>query len=314
MQFTYKKRVGIIRGGIGKHYASSLEKGGDIISHIFENLSDKYKPVDVLIDKDGVWHVSGIPIMPADLAHRVDVVWNTAHPNASLVLENFSIPNVGLSLFSHALENSKEMLREHMKGIGVSMSRAVILPVYQKDFDGPRERYSIKKAKEVFEKFGSPWIVKLASLSRSGSFTPESSMGVHLAKTFNELVAAIEDGVSHQTSILVEEFISGKVASVHSLSHFRNEETYIFPPVNVFGQLSSLEKEKLSMLAEDLHSHIGAKHYLKSNFVLNKRGKIYLLDFESTPNLKPFSHFTQACDSVGAKVEHVVEHILERAL
>ena len=183
------------------------------------------------------------------------------------------------------------------------MPRSIILPVYQKDFDGPRERYSIKKAKEVHEKFAPPWIVK--------SFTPDANMAVHLAHTFNELVAGIEDGVNHGKSILVEEFIEGKVASLHSVPGFRGQELYIFPAVNVFGNISLEEKEKLSSLVKDLHAHLGAKHYLKSDFLLNKRGKVYFLDFESIPNLKPFSHFSQACESVGVKMHHVIEHILE---
>ena len=47
-----------------------------------------------------------------------------------------------------SLENSKEMLKEHMERIGVDMPKHIVLPVYQQDFDGPRERYAIKKAKE----------------------------------------------------------------------------------------------------------------------------------------------------------------------
>jgi hypothetical protein len=329
MPSDIKKRIGILRGGFGKHYGSSLHKGGDILSHIFENLSHKYKTFDILIDKKGIWHINGVPIMPAELANKIDLVWDTTYPSFSVTLNNFSIPNIGVSSFSHALENSKEMLREHIAQIGVSMPRSIILPIYQKDFDAcppslrsgeggrgsraspvdglrPRERYAIRKAKEIHEKFAGYWIVR--------SLTPETNMGVHLAKTFNELVMAIEDGVKHKTSILVEEFISGKVASVHSVPGFRGQNFYVFPPVNVFGSFSSKEKERLIDLTKNLHNHLGVRHYLKSNFILNKRNKIYLLDFESIPNLKSFSHFSQACESVGAEMHHVIEHILERAL
>lgn len=308
-----QKRIGILRGGTGEHYKSSLKKGGDIISYIHENLSDKYKPVDILIDKDYVWHVNGLPISPSDLVQRVDVVWNTSHPSLSNILESLSIPNIGATSFFGALQNSKEMLQNHMRSIGVAMPRHIILPIYQRDFDGPRERYSVKKAKAVFEKFGSPWIVK--------SLTSNSNMSVHLAKTFNELVAAIEDGVKHQNSILVEEFIVGKVASVHSVAGFRMRdlpaqagEIYVFPPANIFGEVSPLEKEKLIKLVKDLHNHLGAKHYLKSVFVLHPRGKIYLMHIDSMPNLKPNSHFSEICESVGTKLDNIVEHILESAL
>ncbi|MFA6076483.1 MAG: hypothetical protein WC735_00190 [Candidatus Paceibacterota bacterium] len=309
-----KKRVGILRGGVGAHYTTSLKRGGDIISHIFENLGDKYKVVDILIDKDHIWHLGGLPISPSDLAHRVDVVWNTTLPSYSNILESLSIPNIGVSAFSHTLENSKEMLREHMKKKGISMPRSVVLPLYQKDFDGSRERYAIKKAKEVFEKFGSPWIIKSAwaDASRDRSFTPDANMAVHLAHTFNELVAGIEDGVNHEKSILVEEFIAGKVASVHSVANFRGENVYTFPLNNFFTNFSQNEKEKINALAKDLHTHIGAEHYLKLDFILTPRGKVYLLEFESTPNLKLHSHFSQACNSVGAKMHEVVEHIIEQ--
>jgi len=306
MQSSIKKRVGILRGGASKHYASSLKRGGDVISSIFENLSHKYKVFDILIDREGIWHINGVPIMPNDLIHKVDIIWNTGDHSFSVILDSLSIPHISNTFFSITLENSRDMLREHMKKIGLNMPRHMLLPVYQKDFDGPRERYSIKKAKEVHAKFAGPWVVK--------SFTPDSSMGVHLANTFNELVEGIEDGVKHKESILVEEFISGKVASVHSVPNFRGEETYVFPPVNVFGNFSSSEKEKLVSLTKELHNHIGTKHYLKSNFVLNKRGKVYLLELESMPNLKSFSHFAQACESVGAKMHHVVEHILEQTI
>lgn len=301
-----KKRIGILRGGTGKHYASSLKKGGEIILHISENLGGKYKPIDILIDKDYIWHCGGIPVNPGDLVHKVDIIWNTSHPSFSSILDSLSIPNISASSFSSALENSKDMLREHMKQIGVQVPRSVVLPVYQKDFDGPRERYAIKKAKEVFEKFSAPWIVK--------SFTEDSNMGMHVAKTFPELVDSIEDGVRHNKSILVEEFIAGKIATVHSVPQFRNQDIYTFPLGNSFGSFSPAEKEKLNNLAKDLHQHIGARHYLKSDFVLTPRGKVYLLQIDGMPDLKPDSHFSQVCESVGVKTHHVIEHILESVL
>src|SRR3989339_1673267 len=177
------KRVGVLRGGSGKHYASSLKKGGEIISHIFEKLGHISKPVDIFIDKNHIWHCGGVPINPSDLINKIDIAWNVAHPSLSSILDSLSIPHISTPAFSSTLENSKELLREHMKEIGLQMPRSIIIPAYQKDFDGPRERYAIKKAKEIFEKFSAPWIVK--------SFTPNSNMGVHLAKTFGELSEAI---------------------------------------------------------------------------------------------------------------------------
>ena len=275
-----KKRIGIIRGGMGDYYTSSLKKGGDIISYIFENLSEKYRVFDILIDKKGVWHLNGVPVKPADLIHKIDVIWNTTHPSVSVILKNFSIPNIGADSFSTVLENSKEMLEKHMAQIGLKMPRCIVSP---------------KSAKEVFEKFGSPWIVKKNNEAK-------------VVKTFDELAEIINSG----SSLTVEEFITGKIASVHSLPKFRNQHIYTFPIGNSFGIFSADEKEKLATLTKDLHKYIGAKHYLKLDFILDKRGKVYLLGIESTPNLKLDSHFSQVCESVGAKMHQVVEHILEQ--
>jgi D-alanine-D-alanine ligase-like ATP-grasp enzyme len=296
----------IIRGGEGENYASSLKRGGELIAHINEHLSDKYTVSDILIDKEGNWHIHGMPVMPSDVAHRVDVVWNTAHPGVSAALSGLTLPHVGTHPFASALQTSREMLKDHIKNMDIELPRSIILPLYQEDFDGPRERYSIKKAKEVFEKFSSPWLVK--------TLTPDAGMGMHLAKTFPELVNAIEDGVKHQKSILVEEFIVGKVASVHSVPGFRGDEKYVFPPVNTFGNFSPDEKARLGFLAKELHGHAGAGHYLKADFVVNSRGNIYLFNIDTHPDVRQGSHFSQACESVGAPVHHVVEHILERNL
>ena len=300
-----KKRIGILRGGTGRHYKSSLQKGGEIISHLSEKLGEKYKPVDVLIDRDHIWHVNGVPIVPGNLVHKIDMAWNLSHPSFSNILTSLAIPTVGSGSFLGALMNDREMFRKHIKDIGVAMPRHIVLPVYQKDFDGDREKYPIKKAKEIFDKFSSPWIVK--------SLTSDYDMGIHIAKTFPALINAIEDGVARGHSIIIEEFISDKVASLHSVLGFRGEDIYTFPVVSISGSFSSNEREKLSEIAKYLHKHIDAEHYLKSDFALNSRGKVYLLSVELHPDLKKDSHFHQVCESVGAKAHHVVEHILEGA-
>ena len=124
----------------------------------------------------------------------------------------------------------------------------------------------------------------------------------------------MENGRRQKKEILVEEFIPGKIASIHSVPKFRNEEIYIFPLGNSFGVFSAEEKNKLTSLAKTLHIHLGAKHYLKSDFLLTPRGKIYLLQIEENPDLKQDSHFSQVAESVGAKISDVVEHILEQVL
>ena len=297
-----KKIVGILRGGSGDFYKSSVDIGSDFFAHILKDLSDKWKPLDILIDKKEIWHINGLPIKPIDLIHRVDVVWNFSHPKYSNILKGFKIPVVGEDYFSYGMKNSREMLKEHMKQIGVEMPKHFLLPKYQEDMDGLKEEYSIKKAKEVLQKFPAPWIVR--------SLAVDKDMGVHVAKTFPELVSAIEDCINHNESILVEELITGKNAFTHNVSNFRGKDIYTFP----VGNFSKNEKEKLDTLSKDIHQHIGVFQYLKSNFIVSPNRGIFLTSIEFFPDLREVAHFDKICKSVGAKKEHVIEHILESVL
>jgi D-alanine-D-alanine ligase-like ATP-grasp enzyme len=281
-----KIRVGIVRGGNGEIYLSSLKNGGDIISHILEHLSDKYKIMDILIDKDHIWHMNGLPINPSDLMNKVDVVWNTSHSTFSNIIETLSLPYIGNKSFLWTLKNNKDMLRQHLKSTGVSVPRIMVNP---------------KNARAVFEKFPAPWTVKIKN---------ELGNEVKIAKTFNELAEAIQE----KGDVIVEEFISGKVASVHAVPSFRGQDIYTFPLGNTFGVFSAEEKEIINNKAKELNKHIGNSDYLKADFVLNNQGKIYLLNMEFTPDFNNGSHFHQVCESVGVKTHNVLEHIINRAL
>jgi D-alanine-D-alanine ligase-like ATP-grasp enzyme len=298
-----KKKVGILRGGKGKHYEKSLNKGGEIILHILEKLGDRYQVLDIFIDKNDIWHFAGKEIKPAELMHRVDIVWNVSSPSYSNVLQSFSIPTIGADVFHNSVIQNRALLEEHMKKVGISLPRYFVIPVYQKDFDGDKDKFVIKKAKEVHAKFAGPWFVK--------SFAHDANMGTHIAKIFPELINAISDCVEHNESILIEEFISGKNISTHAVAGFRNKENYIFPNTE---NLSKLEKENLQKAAEQLHKHFNNPKYLHSEFVLDLRkgsNKIYLRNIEFNPDLSDNSHLSGACNAVGVNTHDIVAHILE---
>jgi len=294
------RRVGILRGGTGVHYESSLREGGHLIVAITENLSHKWKPVDILIDRSGVLHASGVPINPSQLMQKVDIVWSTLHPVYSKVLEDFSIPNISVSPFSETLKNNRTMLRDHMQKSGINMPRHLLLPAYQYDFDQDPQIYAVKKAKEVFEKFGGPWMLR--------PFPENPHLSPHVAKTYPDLSRAILELINPEHSILIEELIPGKNIETHSLGGFRGEEVYTFP---VHG-VSTEDKARISSLARDLHKHFGDNFYLNSHFVLHPRGKIYLTNIKFSPDFNQGSHFQQAFDMVGSKSHHVIDHVLDR--
>jgi D-alanine-D-alanine ligase-like ATP-grasp enzyme len=298
-----KKRVGILRGGHKEHYEKSLQKGGEIILHIHENLSDKWKTIDILVDGNGIWHAEGIPIKPAELINKVDIVWNTSHPNFSVILKSFDIPVVGVDSFSFLLSQNRSILQENMKEIGIKMPRHFVIPAYQEDIDGSRDRFILKKAKEVHEKFSPSWVIK--------SLTNDPYIGIHIAKTYPELIDAIEDIVNHGKSILVEELIHGKEISNHTISGFRGQEIYSTP---VLEKVSPVEKENLNKISKDIHKHFNIQNYLNSVFILHPKRGVFLKSIEFLPDLKEDSHFHKSSLYIGSSTKQMIDHILENVL
>lgn len=294
---TRKKKIGIIHQGDKDR--DSFMSANTIFLFLNSNLNDKYEPIDIFIDENNNWFFNGVSIIPSDLMHKLDLVWNLGHSNTLGVLNNLSIPNISIPAFTSTLKKSKEMFREHMQNTEVYIPNHFIIPTYQLDFDGPIENFAVKKAKQVFEKFSSPWIIR--------SFNKDISMGIHIAKTYPELVNAIIDGAEHGNSLLVEELINGKEATIHTLKNYRNEEIYTFGD----NDIPLKEKEKLGKISKDLHQYLGDNNYFKLDFILTPRGNVYFKNMEFIPDFNEKSHFCESCEAVGIKPKNIIEHILD---
>ena len=98
---------------------------------------------------------------------------------------------------------------------------------------------------------------------------------------------------------------------MHSVSGFRNQDTYIFPNIE---NLSKLEKENLEKAAEQLHKHFNNPKYLHSEFILDLRGKVFLKNVQFSPDLSKESYLCQSCDYIGANPQDLVACILDSGL
>lgn len=304
-QFLNKqKRIGILRGGGGDSHSKSLEEGGNFISYVIENLYPKWKPVDIYVDGDDKWHMSGLPILPTTLFGKVDVIWNTIPAKYNKLLHDLSLPQVGHTAFASLLQDNKEAFSNFANQNNIKTLRRIVFPVYQSDFDGNQQEYILTKAKEVWKKFSPPWVVR--------SYGTDRNVAVRVAKTFPDLVEVITDMVYRGDSILVEELISGKAVTTHSVPGFRGEDLYHFPTSSPY-KLTKEEKDGLVEATKKIHQSIGG-HYLKADFVINPKTGIHLIDFNLEPDYRENSHFSDACQSIGARPSSVISHIFERIL
>lgn len=328
--------VGVIRGGISDRRNTSLDNGAAVLSCLRNNpMNEKYKPIDIFIDKDGVWHINGIPMSMEKISQRVDVIINTLQGDygedgmVQKILEEWNIPYTGSDSLVSAMSYNKFLTKQEFAKLGIKTPRHILYPAYHEDFDEPRERYSQNKAREVWERLPPPWVVK--------PLTGGSSMGVHVCKTFQELVEAFEEGISQKVSILVEEFIKGKEVAVCVINNFRNKNIYTLPPIGIkipegktffdkdlkqCGHLlgacpcnfSFEEKDELERLASLIHGELKLGHYSKSDFIINPKRGIYALEVNSLPEFTEMSLMPKALEAVGSSIPEFIDHIIKLAL
>jgi len=329
-------KVGVIRGGISGEYKVSLASGAQVLSHLRSDiLNKKYKAVDIFIDLDGVWYINGIPTTLDKLMHKVDVIINALHGDygedgkVQQLLELHNIPYTGSGPLSSAIGYNKFLSKQEFTKLGIKTPKHILFPAYQIGFDGEKSKYAFKKAREVWERLPPPWIVK--------PLTGGSSMGVHVCKTFQSLVEAFQVGVNEHVSVLVEEFINGKEATVGVINNFRNQKVYALPPVEIRipktstffdnevkyngaseeicpGNFTHEEKRELERLASLIHTGMDLSHYSRSDFIIHPKRGIFALEVNTLPGLTDQSLMPKALQAVGSTMPEFIEHIINLAI
>lgn len=305
-------RVGILRGGPEPFYEASLLEGGKILEHMYDHLGNSVQLFDIWIDKGGVWHLRGIPVLPTDLLSKVDLVWNTTHGDPASILQSLQVSKVSPTLFTNSLLRNRSLLEEHLSLRQIAMPRSIIIPAYQVDFDGEFDNFISKRAKEIWQKFSPPWI--LSAVSNNPNYAKR------VVKTFPELFEVLAQFLSAGEGVLVEELILGKDATIHSIAGFRGNKWYHLPAGHVQNRMFSLahfdqhEKTVLKSEAQKILEHLGHDGYAKLELVITPRNKVYLKNISFHPDFGDHSHLHAALDAFGVERREVLEHMLKKAL
>ncbi len=339
-------KVGVIRGGISSEYEVSLKTGENVLSHLRgEELNHKYSTVDIIIDRDGVWYINGLPTTMEKIFHKVDVIFNALHGDfgedgkLQQILEQWKIPYTGSGPLASSIGYNKALSKEVFNSLGIKTPQHILFPAYLEDMDSNmkdgededehKKKYAVKKAGEVFRKLAPPWIVK--------PLTGGSSMGVHMCKTLPALVRAFEVGANEKVSVIVEELIEGKEATVGVVNNFRGQDIYVLPPIEIRvpknfdffdyeakysgkseeicpGCFKEEEKRELERLALLIHSGLNLSHYSRSDFIVHPKKGIYALEVNTLPGLTNESLIPKGLRAVGASVPQFIDHIIKMAL
>ncbi|HRY62370.1 MAG TPA: D-alanine--D-alanine ligase family protein [Candidatus Paceibacterota bacterium] len=318
----HKMRVAVLRGGPSTEYDVSLVTGGNVL----RALQNKYHTKDILIDKDGVWHMDGLPTHPEKACRHVDVVFNAMHGEygedgkVQQILNLLSVPYTGSGAAASSMAMNKATTKQIFSRHGIKTPMGMV-------FDSELSPSEI--AHSTFRKISPPWIVKPVNGG--------SSVGTSIARNFEELGRAVINAFGYGNSVLMEEFISGREATCGVIDNFRGQKNYSLLPVEIIkpkhrdffdyeckydgtskeicpGNFDSSAKEEIQNLAMKIHNAMGLRHYSRSDFIVTPRRGIYALEVNTLPGLTPESLFPKSLAAIGCKYEHFLDHLINLAL
>lgn len=314
-------KVAVIRGGPSSEYEVSLKTGNSVL----RNLSAEHEGHDVFIDRAGRWHYGGVPHLPEHLLRHFDVVFNALHGEygedgkVQRLLRNLGVRYTGSRALASAMAMDKVLTKERVAGSGIRV------PIHAIVVQGDDLR---AKALELWRTFPQPCVVKPAGLG--------SSVGLTLVKTFDQMEPALRLALQNSAAAVVEEYISGKEATVGVIDDFRDKKMHALPPVEIRlpagkdlfdyeakyggateelcpGSFTPEEVRELKRLAEAAHGILNLRHYSRSDFIVTPKRGIYFLETNTLPGLTNESLLPKALATDGSSLQEFLRHIIQLA-
>jgi len=317
-----KTIVGVLRGGTSSEYPLSLKTGAAVMAALPQ---EKYETRDILIDKEGLWHLRGMPSTPGRALAQLDVAINALHGGVGedgtvqRLLTRSGVPFAGSRALSSGLALHKIRAREVLRKAEIPMPRAVSFSVKNQMTTGDM-------ADAIFSRFGPPYMVKPPAEG--------SSRGIRYVPTINDLPDAIGDVLDEFGAALVEEYLLGDHVTVGVIEFFRDEPVYALPPAHIQMPKGSLYydphseeqsanhlvpshfshdiKSILADLARKAHRALKLAHFSDSDFVVTRR-KVYLLETNASPHFHEQAAFPRMLEAIGSSLPEFLEHAITLA-
>ena len=297
-------RVAVVMGGPSAEREVSIESGQAVmralatLGHDAQSLDFDGRFVDALRD-----------IAP-------DVVFNALHGTGGEdgtiqgILEWLGIPYTGSDVTSCALAMDKHLTKKLLSAEG--------LPT---------------PAWDTFDLAGGTLPMLPGSLNLPIVVKPRSSgssAGVSIVRTHEEWTKAMINVAPRTTQILAEEFIPGREFSSGVLGEealplveiIAGDEFYSYDakskpggsrhlvPAPIDGDLTA----RLQMLALSVHRLLGLRDYSRTDFIVTKEGRPYILEINALPGLTPLSLLPDEARAAGIPFEALIERLLQYAL
>ncbi|MHB1163092.1 MAG: D-alanine--D-alanine ligase family protein [Minisyncoccota bacterium] len=313
--------VGVLRGGPSREHDVSLKSGAAILANLPE---EHFLARDIYIDRSGEWYDRGRATTPERVLRQVDAVLIGLHGGygedgeVQKLLERFGVPYAGADSFGSYLAMHKLMSKVHAREAGL------FTPEFRHVEQGA-DTEAI--AYEIIRTLHQPVVVKPVGWG--------SSIGVSVVGGYAPVLAALNElFVLGAPSILVEEYIHGREATLGVVEGLRGEELYALPAIEIIpaegsffsydakysgatrevcpANFSRVITEDLQRSARVMHRALALRDYSRSDFIVAPTG-IYYLETNTLPGLTKESLLPRSLAAVGIPFPDFLSHLVNLA-
>lgn len=230
------------------------------------------------------------------------------------MLEVLGIPYIGSGVWSSALAIDKIRAKVFYEHYGIATPQSLTM------YDAP----SLSGA-EVIEKLGSPCVVKPACEG--------SALGVHIAKTAEEVDQAMAEAFTHDREVLIETYIQGTELTVAVLG---NDDPVALPVIQIVPQaefydfqskyapggsrhicpapLSEEDTKHAQETALAAHRALGCRGISRTDIILDAAGKCWTLETNTVPGMTSTSLLPDSARAAGISFPELCTTLVRYAL
>ncbi len=230
-------------------------------------------------------------------------------------LELLGIPYQGSGVLGSAMAMDKNLSKIRYKNNGLPIAKWEI--VENIDFD----------SSALMKSLTLPVVVKPVHVG--------SSLGLTIAKSEEEVVAGVARALSHDSMVMIEEFIGGREITVGVIG---NESLEALPLVEIFpgedyeffdyeakyqpgatrevcpAEIDTAISLKAQAYAVEAHKVLKLKGYSRTDMIVTDAGELYLLETNTIPGMTETSLFPQAAKVYGLDYPKLLDRLIELAL
>ncbi|MDP1883874.1 MAG: D-alanine--D-alanine ligase family protein [Candidatus Moranbacteria bacterium] len=343
-----KINLAVIFGGKSNEHEISLKSANEVMNSLNP---DKYDIIPVAIAKNGQWLIgeAGRRYMEANLPKagqeggvdavaigsdavifsgeelsrmEIDIALPIGHGafiedgRLQGMLDMLDLPYVFSGTLAHALAMNKQKTKLVAKNSGLKVAKEIMLR--------KNKKYDVGK---IIAKLGLPIVVKP---TESGS-----SVGISIAKTADDLAAAIETAFGYGKEVMLEQFIAGRELTVAVMG---NKNPKVLPVVEIIPKISAFFdyaakyqkggseevcpadipediRKKVQKYAVKIFQALSCQDLARADFIWSKTdNKLYFLEINTIPGMTGTSLAPQAAAAAGIDFTRFLDKLISEAL